>query len=179
MIAQKQMFLTSYEKEVEFRAMLTHFSIALLSAAFGAAAGGYFHWLSEKKKSHEEILLQIYMLLIELNGALFWIASRQVRGEDPNPEHAKKFSDLSWRIADLLRQFDKLPETPEILTVMFSLRFRSEVQRTEEIDRLLKQLGRRVNPRYDSAMKQISDESRKLMADDVEEFLRRQKRIQP
>ena len=155
------------------------FVAGLLTGILVTAAGTYFTWVRERKKAQRELLFQVYMMLIELNGTHFWITSSEVRGEEPNPEHPKKFHDTAWRIADLLRQIDEVPLAPMILTAIFSLKFSHETQRAEEIDRLLEDLGRQVNPRYDSAIKQISRENQKLMMDNLDEFFRRKKQIQP
>ena len=155
------------------------FVAGLMTGILVSAAGAYFNWLRERKKAQRELLFQVYMMLMELSGIHFWIASREVRGEEPNPEHASKFHDMGWRIADLLRQIDKLPPAPAILEAMFSLKFAKEAQRAEEIDRLLESLGEQVNPRYNMAVKQISRENQKLMMVNVDEFFRRKKQIQP
>jgi hypothetical protein len=166
------------ENGIEFPCMGFTFFAGLLAGILVSAAGTYFTWIRERKKTQRELLFQVYMMLIELNGIHFWIASREVRGEEPNPEHAKKFQDMGWRIADLIRQIDKLPLMPEILEAMFSLKFPHEPQRAQEIDRLVEALGEQVNPRYNMAIKRISRENQKLMMTNPDEFLRRQKRIQ-
>lgn len=155
------------------------FLTGLLTGLLVSVAGVYFQRLSVKRKAQEEVLFRVYMLLIELNGTHFWIASRQIRGEAADREHAKKFHDLAWQIADLLRQLDKLPELSAIATVIFGLQFPSEQARSNELNRLLKAIGHRVNPRYNAAMQKISSENTRLMAEDTEQFFQRKKQIWP
>src|ERR1700737_2850886 len=118
----------------------------LLTGILVTAAGTYLQWFKEKRKTQKDLLFQVYMLLMEANGIHFWIASREVRGEEPKLEYVKKFNDLGWRIADLLRQVDEHPMAPAILAALFSFKFPHETQRSEEIERLLEELGARVNP---------------------------------
>lgn len=151
----------------------------LLTGILVTAAGTYLQWLKEKKKTQKDILFQVYMLLMELNGQHFWITSRQVQGQEPKPEHTQKFSDTGWRIADLVRQIDNHPLAPAILAAVFSLKFPHESKRSDEIERLLDELGVRVNPLYNAAMKQITRENQTLMMADLDEFFRRKKRILP
>jgi H+/gluconate symporter-like permease len=167
------------ENEIEFPNMGLTFVTGLLIGILVSAAGEYFRRLSERKETQRELLFQVYMMLMELNGIHFWIASSEVRREEPNPEHAKKFHDTGWRIADLLRQIDKLPLAPAILEAMFSLKFPDETQRAQEIERLLESLGEQVNPRYDTAIKKITRDNQNLMMGNLDEFFRRKKKIQP
>jgi len=155
------------------------FLTGLLTGLLVSAAGTYFQRLSAKKKTQEELLFKVYMLLIELKSAHFWIGSREIRGEPPDSEQAKKFHDRAWQIADLLRQLDQLPELSAIAMVLFGLNFNSEAERGEEIQRLLDVLGIKLNPRYNAAMKQVSTVNQRLMIENFDEFWRRKKKTWP
>jgi hypothetical protein len=157
--------------------LLTFFT-GLLAGLLVAAAGVYFRNLSDTRKRQDELLFQIYTQLIELSGSHFWILSQELRGEQSNPERARRFSSVRWRIADLLRQADGLPEMREILSVMFSARFASERERAQELNRLVSLIGDRVNSRYNKAIREIDAENQKLMMQDMNEYYRRQERLE-
>jgi hypothetical protein len=151
------------------------FLTGLLTGILVSAAGAYFHRLGDKKKKQEELLFQVYMRLLDLSASHFWIVSREMNREQPNRDHARRFSDIRWQIADALRQTDGLPELREILSVMFSVRFASERDRHQELNRLVDLVGDRVNPRYNKAIREVDTENQKVLTENLDEYVRRQK----
>jgi hypothetical protein len=155
----------------------------VVGAVVGAVVGGwatmFFQRKADRKRHVENVLFNVYMMLMEFKGRHFWITSAEIRGTEANPRVVSGFEDIRWRIADEMRKLDQLPEGRDILHVMFSLTYASESGRAEDLNRLLDVLGKRVNPRYDQVMKEITAENQALMFTDGDEFFRRQKRIQP
>ena len=60
------------------------------------------------------------MLLLDLNGRYFRVASNEVHGEPPPPGIATEVRSLAFQIADKLREADDIPHLKEILTVLMS-----------------------------------------------------------
>src|SRR5579862_3346952 len=157
---------------------MAHQMPGLLTGILLAIVGVYLHRLNDKRKKHEEMLFRIYMRLFDLHGRHFWIYSQEASGRQLGPAPGARFNKVRWRIADLLRQADHLPEVPEILRAMFSLsRFASEKARHEEIGRLMDVLGARINPRYNKAMQDISAEDQRMMLLNFDEYWRRKNQL--
>jgi len=157
--------------------------IPFASGVVGAFVGGwatiFFQRNTERKRLAEKILFNVYMMLMELKGWHFWITSAEIRGKESDQRILGEFQDKRWRVADEMRKIDHLPEAREILRVMFSLTYKSERERADELDRLLDVLGKKLNRQYDQVMAEITRENRALMVRDSDEFFFRQKRIQP
>lgn len=118
-------------------------------------------------------------MLLELHAVHFWIVSSEVRSEECRAETLVTFNRLRWRIADELRKLDRLSDLEVVLRAMFGLHYESERERAEELSKALDQLGRDVNPRYTAAMAKITEDNQALMATNLEEFVRRQKKVEP
>lgn len=158
--------------------VLLTFVTGVLTGMSVSAAGVFFNRWNDKRKKEEQLLFQIYMQLLELRGWHVWIAATESGAEGPSPEHRGRFSDLRWRIADILRQADKVQEVPEILRAMFSVGgFPTEKARAAEMDRLLGVIGNRLNPRYNQAMEEISAQNQRMMRVNMDEYFDRQKRL--
>ena len=166
-------------------ASLAHFLLYIANQLPGllvgislAGVGVYFHWLSDKRKKQEELLFQVYMRLFDLHGRHFWIYSQESSGRQSDLRPGVRFNRVRWRMADLLRQVDSLPELPAILHAMFNLnRFSSEKERHEEIGRLMHVLGARINPRYNKAMQELSAENQRMMVVNFDEYWRRKNQL--
>ena len=153
--------------------------IVLAGAVGGAGAAVLLQQWSKRRKAAADTLFKIYMLLMEVNGQHFWITSREVRSEEPRQETLKRFEDLRWQIADEARKVDYVPEIRDVLHALFSLSFESEAKRNARLSELLDRMGKKLNPKYAQIMKEITNENGALMVSDVEEFIRRQRKIQP
>jgi hypothetical protein len=150
----------------------------LLTGILLTVVGVHLHRRSDERKKHEEVVFQIYMRLFDLHGRHFWIYSQEASGRQLDPRPGVRFNKVRWRLADLLRKADRLPEVPEILRAMFSLsRFESEKARHEEIGRLMEVLGARINPRYNKAMQEICAEDQKMMLLSFDGYWRRKNQL--
>lgn len=111
---------------------------------------------SDRRRHRERAAFQVYMLLLDLHGHYFWIASNEMRGEPPPPEIASK----ALQIADKLREADDVPHLQEILTVLMSEdAHKTATDRARALDAVIDSLGETVNPRYAKIVRQISDEN--------------------
>src|SRR3989442_351147 len=98
------------------------------------------------------------MLLLDLNGRYFWIASKELHGEPPPPEIAAKVRELAFRIADKLREADDVQHLEEILTVLMSEdAHKTANDRANALDAVIRKLGDVVNPRYAKVIRSISE----------------------
>jgi hypothetical protein len=106
----------------------------LLTGILLAVVGVYLHRQTDRRKKQDELVFQVYMRLFDLHGRHFWIYSQESSGRQSDLRPGVRFNRVRWRMADLLRQVDSLPELPAILHAMFNLnRFSSEKERHEEI----------------------------------------------
>lgn len=98
------------------------------------------------------------MLLLDLNGRYFWIASREMHGESWPPEIVAKVHDLAWRILDKLREVSDVPYLEEIVTVLTSEdSYRTANDRAKALNAVIDKVGEAVNPQYTKVVKGISD----------------------
>ena len=98
------------------------------------------------------------MLLLELNGRYFWVASSEIHGQPPPPEITAKVRDLAFRIADKLRETDAVQHLEEILRVLMSEDAHKTAQdRAKALDALIDKIGDTVNPRYGKLIRIISN----------------------
>jgi hypothetical protein len=73
------------------------------------------------REKQDELVFQVYMRLFDLHGRHFWIYSQESSGRQSDLRPGVRFNRVRWRMADLLRQVDSLPELPAILHAVFSL----------------------------------------------------------
>jgi hypothetical protein len=112
----------------------------------------------EKRQRREQAAFQVYMLLMDLNGRYFWIASSELHGEPPMPEIATKVRDLAWRIADKLREADDVQHVEEILRVLMSEdAYKTANDRANALNTVIDSIGKTVNPRYAKLIQGISE----------------------
>ncbi len=153
----------------------------LLSGAFGAIVGAwaaiFFQRRHDQKKALEQARFNVYMMLLDLWQRHFRITSAEVHGEQASDQVRLEFDRQRWRIADELRKADDLEEGEPLLRAMFSLAFKSEKDRADALDKVIKQLSERVNPRYGRVIREISEENQKLMATDFEKYRRRDDKV--
>ena len=95
-------------------------------------------------------------MLMELNTQYFWVASSELNGRDPPEEAIRACREVSWKIADRLRTFDRVEFVDEILEVIFSAVVPTANDRARKLDALLEKYGRIVNPKYAKHIAEIS-----------------------
>jgi hypothetical protein len=115
---------------------------------------------SDRRRHRERAAFQVYMLLLNLHGHYFWIASNEIRGEPPPPEMTSKSCGLALQIADKLREADDIPHLQEILTVLMSEdAYKTANDRARALNAVIDSLGETVNPRYAKIVQGISDDN--------------------
>ena len=119
----------------------------------------------ERRRRRDQAAFEIYMLLLELDGQYFWIASGDLHGKQPDPEIAARVRGLAWRIADKLREADDVPHLEELLTVLMSIdAYKTAADRAQALTAAAEKLGETVNPRYKRVIRRVSETNLAAMA---------------
>lgn len=119
-----------------------------------------FQRRGDRRRRRESAAFQVYMLLLDLHGHYFWIASNEMRGEPPPPEMSSTVCRLALQIADKLREADDIPHLQEILTVLMSEdAYKTANDRAKALNAVIDSLGETVNPRYAKIVRRISDDN--------------------
>ena len=111
----------------------------------------------ETRRGIEKAALDVYMKLLEIHSLYFWVFSGKLHRKTVDPEIKKRIRELSWQIADRLRAEDRTPFAIEILEVLMQIDYPSAKARYEEMDRIITEMGRKVNPRYAKAISKVSE----------------------
>lgn len=122
------------------------------------------------------------MLLLGVKQDHFWISAGDmpdIQGRAIRPEMKDRYWEGAWKILDELRTVDELPQLPAIIDALIGMRFEHEWQRAEALGKVIDELSRDVNPRYEAAMRQRDREAMALMARDGDEWWRRRGKIEP
>ncbi len=128
----------------------------LLAALVGGLVASLVQRHNEVKRKREETRLAVYFMLMELNSQYFWVASYQLRGEEPPPEVVVACREIAWKLANRLRAFDQVEFLDEILEIIFSAVVPSANERAKKLDLLLEKYGHLVNPTYAKHIAKIS-----------------------
>jgi hypothetical protein len=129
----------------------------------GALVSNILTTRRERRRLVNERRFEIFMKLLDLYGSYFWFTAAELHKETVPREIRKRCHDLAWQIADMLRSADELESIEEILDVLLGSSFDTAAKRYEEMGRILDQLGRRVNPRYSSKIRKISEQNIHIM----------------
>ena len=152
----------------------------IIGAIIGAATSYWFQRRVELKRKQSSTRFEIYMMLLELKSILFWYISAELQKKGlPTQETRQRRRELAFKIADILRGHDSLPETPQILRILFSLSYETEQEREDDLAALLRKMGCLVNPHYQSCIRSIDVETSRLRESDPDLFMRRLERINP
>ena len=105
------------------------------------------------------------MLLLELQGLYFFVASADSTTGEQDPKINAKVRSLAWQICDKLRYEDRIPMVDELLTLLQSeSAYPDSSTRHNAMIRLADKLGKIVNPRYAELAQTISAENIKAAA---------------
>ena len=114
---------------------------------------------NETVKHEMEARLAIYFMLMELSQHYFWVASAELRGEEPSERALARCKEVAWKLADQLRTLDTVENLEEILMVLFSASIESANERAKRLDALIEHYGKLVNPSYSRIIGRISHEN--------------------
>jgi hypothetical protein len=131
----------------------------LQAALVGGLVASIVQRHNELKRRKEETRLAVYLMLMELNSQYFWVASCQLRGEEPPTDVVIACREIAWKLADRLRAFDQVELIEEILEIIFSAVVPTANERAKKLDALLERYGHLVNPTYAKHIAKISREN--------------------
>jgi hypothetical protein len=104
------------------------------------------------------------MLLLEIAEYYFWIASAELRDEDAAEEYVVKTRDQCCKLADKLREYDRILEVENIMKFLFSTSIESLNGRARLLDKIIERYGRKVKPSYHKHIRRFSEKNIKLFA---------------
>jgi hypothetical protein len=114
----------------------------------------------DRQRLREQAAFQVYMLMLELLGHYFWIASNELRGDTPPLGIPAKVYELAMRIKNKLREADNIQHQEEILTVLMSEdAHKTASDRLKALDAVIDRIGDTVNPRYSKLIRSIPDKN--------------------
>jgi hypothetical protein len=138
---------------------LSGIGVSLIGALTSYALTKY----RERRRLVDERSFEIYMRLLDVYGSYFWFMTAEMNKEPVPKEVRKRCHDLSWQIADMLRAADEIDPIEKILDVLLGPAFETAKERYDEMGRVIDQLGRRINPRYTSKIRKISEENMRTL----------------
>jgi hypothetical protein len=159
--------------------LLTLLLVALVGGVVGAWATSYFQARRERQRELDREAFRLFERLVLLRDVHWGATVLEFAGHPLIPEEVERYNRLSWEVADLLRCIDRIPEAEDVLRAMWSLDFGREQDRNDALSAVLERLGRRLNPKYHDVVRELGDESRKLMVSDFDEYQRRRRWIFP
>jgi hypothetical protein len=132
----------------------------VLLAFVAAYVTAVFERRRERRAKVEETRFRIYMKLMDLHSRYFWLASAEMRREEPPTGTRPKLQELAFEISDELRSADQVEKLEEILDVLFcEPAYDTAMKRYHAIQALLDQLGKQVNPRFAKKIREISEKN--------------------
>jgi hypothetical protein len=130
----------------------------VLLAFVGAYVTAVFERRRERRAKVEETRFRIYMKLMDLHSWYFWLASAEMRKEEPATGTRPKLQELAFKISDELRSADEVEKLEEILDVLFcEPAYDTAMKRYHAIQSLLDELGSQVNPRFAKKIREIGE----------------------
>lgn len=128
----------------------------IVATLVGALIASLVQRHRERIRRREQIMLDAYFHLIDLNNWYFWVASKELHGEDPPDEVLVTCRETALKLNDKLRSYDDFELLEETLEVLFAENLGSANERANRISALIGRYGKVVNPRYSDAMAKIS-----------------------
>ena len=130
----------------------------VLAALVGALIASVVQRRHEFTKRKQEAHVEAYFHLLDLHNWYFWVASAELRGENPSPEVLLRCRELALKLNDKLRMFDNVTEIEEILMLLFSETMTAN-ERANRLQTLLDKYGKTVRPTHLEVMKRISTQN--------------------
>jgi hypothetical protein len=152
---------------------------AVLIAIVAAWAGAHYQRRKDRAESVDRALQTLYERLLDLQSTHFWVVSGEMRGKPVTPRILSEVERLRYTIGDLLRQSPGIADQKRVLDVLFSLSYRTEMERQRAISDVVDRVGRRVNPRHARAMRRIIRGNERELMRNPEEYMRRLSKVGP
>jgi hypothetical protein len=156
--------------------------IAAAAAILGVVLGFLLNNWSRRSEKREErierVRFNIYRLLIDLESYHFFIASFDMRGEESPVAARKGFEHINSKIYDQLLVYDGLKESEDIVRVLSSYSYATEMDRRRNIRRLVESLAKQISPNLQKMLKTIDEENEMVAERSSDESLKRVRKLQ-
>lgn len=132
-------------------------------------------WVTAAREKKKEIARQrqaLYFALMDVHGLYFWVVSAEANGQKVKPEIGNRIWERSWKLADLLRESDDVPEVGDLLDLVHSGSYSSAAERYQAMGKMLSELGKKVNPNYLKRLGRVSDHEKAQAALDLSPYTR-------
>lgn len=130
----------------------------VLATLVGALVASIVQRNQEFNKRKEEAHVDAYFHLLDLSAWYFWVASSELRGEDPHAEVMVRCRELALKLNDKLRSFDNVTEIEEILMILFSESMTAN-ERASRLQAVIDKYGRAISPKHLEVVKRISSQN--------------------
>jgi hypothetical protein len=156
--------------------------IGLAGVVIGVVLGYLLNNRSRRSEKRKEIIervrFNIYRHLMELESYHFFIASFDMHGEEAPISSRKGFERTRSKIYDELFVYDGLEESEEVVRVMHSYGYASEMDRHHDIKQLVESLGKQISPNLQRMVYKINQENEAVDYGVVDEYLKRVRKLQ-
>lgn len=121
-------------------------------------------WLQRAKEQKDRIdkaEFRIYMHLLDISNHYFFIASAEIDPENRKIDQATKIriQEKAWTLLDEIREEDRVESLEEMCRVIMSEDFESASQRHDAMNALIRELGKRVSPKFSKVAERLSREN--------------------
>ncbi len=111
----------------------------------------------EELKKNKDVLFNVYMKLIELEGYYMWIANAELHQKPSPKDIEQKVFSLKYEISDLIRR-GSVKKMEKVLETLFLEEYRHQ-DRYKDINACINEIGEIVNPKYKRVMQGISQKN--------------------
>jgi hypothetical protein len=119
---------------------------------------------NEMNRRRDQARFDIYMRLMDLNSAYFWIATAELHNEELPRNQKERVFSYAWEIADKLRANDNIECLEETLQILFGSRFPTANERANALSALLDKFSKSANPKYAKIIKTMGEENIRSIA---------------
>ena len=148
---------------MQWQSIIIGFLSGIGVSVFSAIVTNIIQKRNNAEQIKEEIRFEVYMKLMEIYSLYWSICVAESQNEECDPQRKIKLWDLSWQVADSIRECDNIEYVEDIINVLFNHNFKLAKDRYNEMKKILKKLGDKVNPKYNKIMIRISDENYKYL----------------
>ena len=141
---------------MDITAFLLPFLTFLGGVVCTAVVNHEFTSRAERRRILAEKRFKLYMALLDLQAEYFWFTTCELHNDQVSGEVRKRAHNLSWQIADMLREADAVEFLDDTLDILFSNKFATARERYDALSSLTDRLGLIVNPKYFKKIKALS-----------------------
>jgi len=122
----------------------------------GAIISGIIQRYNEERRAIKKARFEVYMNLLDVKSLYFWITSAEMHNEEVDNDLWRRLFELSWKVLEKLREYDKIEFLGEIIDVLLNDNYKSAADRDKAMEILTGKLGVLVNPKYAEEISRVS-----------------------